>query len=193
MYNVRFCFQIPQTEGIIVDQSVTLYTYMHWNVENGPSFFGFKSEFERLVFLLIIECPKIGPSLALNILSQLKPGLFLEAITSQNEAMLSSLHGIGAKKAEQLIVELKHKVQKLFRSGNIPVSIDDNTQNNFLQWQQVSEVLQSLNYGKQEISTVFTQLTKKYAQSAEQATIEQIVRSALSLLSKKTTKQISNE
>src|SRR3972149_1046530 len=86
---------MPQAEKLVKDSLVTLYTYLHWNAENGPSLFGFHCELDRKVFLLIIECPKIGPGIALNILSQFTAGQFLEVIATQNEKQLSSINGIG--------------------------------------------------------------------------------------------------
>ncbi len=119
--NFGLSLQVPQAQKIAKDTQATLHTYLHWNQENGPSLFGFQTLLERQVFLLIIECPKIGPSIALSVLSQLTAGQFLECITSQDDKQLSKVNGIGAKKAEQLIVQLKHKVQKLISSGGVVV------------------------------------------------------------------------
>jgi holliday junction DNA helicase RuvA len=162
-----------------LNQETTIYTYLHWNAEQGPSLFGFVSAFERTVFLLIIDCPKIGPGIALNVLHQLKPGQFLEIVTSQNEKGLSNVNGIGPKKAEQIIVELKHKVAKLTNSGALVSPLE--SQDTFMHWHEVSEVLHSLNYSKQEIHKVLQVLTKKYTDQT--VGLDQLIRSALALLS----------
>ena len=172
-------FATPRGSEWRLEQETTLFTYMHWHAENGPSLFGFASEFERIVFLLIIECPKIGPGIALNILHQLRPGQFLEIVTSQNEKALSSVNGIGPKKAEQLIMELKHKISKLANNGSLTASSE--SQESFLHWQQVSEVLYSLNYSKQEVSKVLQILTKKY--TGQDVALDQLIRAALAQLS----------
>lgn len=169
----------PRGNEWSLNQDATIYTYLHWNAENGPSLFGFISTFERTVFLLIIDCPKIGPGIALNVLHQLKPNQFLEIITSQNEKALSSVNGIGPKKAEQIIMELKHKVTKLTNSGAL--TPPENTQETFLHWHEVSEVLNSLNYSKQEIHKVLQILTKKYADQS--VGLDQLIRAALAHLS----------
>ncbi len=169
--------QTPRGNEIQINEKITLHTYMHWNAENGPSLLGFSSIFERTIFLLIIECPKIGPSIGLSILSQIKPSQFLEIVASQNEKALSSINGIGPKKAEQIIVSLKHKVTKLIQTGDLPLNMGDD----FASWQQASEVLHSLNYSKQEIQRVLQQLNKKY--SGQQVELGLLIRNALSLLS----------
>jgi Holliday junction DNA helicase RuvA len=175
----------PRSGEWVAGQECTVHTYLHWNAEQGPSLFGFASAFERTVFLLIIDCPKIGPGIALNVLHQLKPAQFLEIVTSQNEKGLSSVNGIGPKKAEQIIMELKHKVAKLTNSGALVVPAEANE--TFLHWQQVSEVLYSLNYSKQEVSKTLQQLSKKYADQS--VALDQLIRAALAMLSSPTVDQ----
>ena len=175
----------PRSSEWVAGQDCTVHTYLHWNAEQGPSLFGFPSAFERAVFLLIIDCPKIGPSIALNVLNQLKPAQFLEIVTSQNEKGLSSVNGIGPKKAEQIIMELKHKVAKLTSSGALTIPQEANE--TFLHWQQVSEVLLSLNYSKQEVAKTLQALSKKYAD--QNVALDQLIRAALAMLSSPTTDQ----
>ncbi len=173
-----FQFQIPQIKNLTLNKETKIYTYMHWNQEKGPSFYGFQDESERQIFLMIIDCPKIGPSIALSVLSQMSPGRFIEIITSQNEEALSSINGIGEKKAEQIIMQLKRKVSKLISSGQLNLS---EQQQDFTQWQNVSDVLVSLNYSKSEISKAMMYLTEKY--SDQNYPLDQLIRSALSFLS----------
>jgi len=170
--------QMPQTKSLTINKDIKLYTYLHWNQEKGPSLYGFADESERKVFLTIIECPKIGPSIALNILSQLTPFRFIEIVTSQNEDALSAINGIGAKKAEQIIVQLKHKISKLISSGELNIS---EQQQDFTQWQNVSDVLVSLNYSRPEVAKAMQYLTEKY--SGQNYPLDQLIRSALSFLS----------
>lgn len=176
-----FCLQIatPRGSDWIVGEEVALHTYLHWNAEQGPSLFGFASAFERTVFLLIIECPKIGPSISLNLLHQIRPNQFLEIITTQNEKALGNVNGIGPKKAEQIIVALKHKISKLMNNGGLDQPGEE--QESFIHWQQASEVLYSLNYSKQEVTKVLQTLTKKY--TGQQVGLDQLIRAALAQLS----------
>ena len=156
---IGLSLNIPQTTDLSLDKPVTLYTYLHWNQEQGPSLYAFKTELERMIFLLIIDCHKVGPSLGINVLAHFSSSQFLEIITAQDEKRLSQVSGIGAKKAEQIIVELKHKVQKLLASGNVIPE----AQENFVQWQNVSDVLTSLNYSKVEITNVMQHLATSAA------------------------------
>lgn len=173
-----FQLQIPQIKSLTLNKEAKIYTYMHWNQEKGPSLYGFQDESERQVFLMIIDCPKIGPSIALSALSQLSPGRFIEIITSQNEEALSAINGIGEKKAEQIIMQLKRKVSKLISSGQLNLS---EQQQDFTHWQNINDVLTSLNYSKPEISKTMMYLTEKYSNQNYQ--LDQLIRSALSFLS----------
>jgi Holliday junction DNA helicase RuvA len=176
---IGFAVHVPQARNYVPDADIRLHTYLHWNQENGPSVYGFVTEIERKVFLLIINCPKIGPSIAMTILSQVSASEFLEMITAGSDSALSNLNGIGSKKAEQLIVELRSKVQKLINSGELAVE----KQQSFVQWQQLSEVLTSLNYSKPEVIKATQYVAEKY--TGQNYPIDQLIRAALSYLSEK--------
>jgi Holliday junction DNA helicase RuvA len=167
----------PRPHSLKENNKVELFSYLHWNTEKGPSLYAFCNELERTTFLMIIDCPKIGPGIALNILSQIEAPHFLEIITSQNEAALSAINGIGAKKAEQLVMQLKHKVAKLIASGTVQAD----AQQDFVQWQNINDVLQSLNYSKQEISGAIKHLGKEYGD--QNYPLDKLIRAALSFLS----------
>lgn len=174
---IGFDVHVPNPSQCILESHVALYTYLHWNQENGPSVFGFTTPQERTVFLLIIECPKIGPSIALNILSHMSAGKFLDALCAQNEKALSAINGIGAKKAEQIIVQLKHKASKLIETGKI--TREENLDS--VAWNNLSDVLVSLNYSKPEIGKAMQHLTTKYA--GQNTPLDQLIRAALAFLS----------
>ncbi|KKQ49798.1 MAG: Holliday junction ATP-dependent DNA helicase RuvA [candidate division TM6 bacterium GW2011_GWF2_38_10] len=177
---VGFSVAVARPSDFVVDQDVQVYTHLHWNAEHGFSLLGFATELERSVFLMIIDCPKIGPSIGLSILSSVSAGEFLKLIHAQNTKGLSALQGIGPKKAEQLIVALKHKVSKLLSSG----ILSGDEQASCIEWHEVSEVLTSLNYSKPEISQAMLYLSAKYAQ--QDVALDVLIRSALAFLSART-------
>lgn len=75
--------------------------------------FGFFSQAEKEAFILLNSVSKIGPRLALSILSGIGPAALVEAVGSKNLARLSSIPGVGVKTAERLVLELKDKVAQL--------------------------------------------------------------------------------
>ncbi|HEY7637089.1 MAG TPA: Holliday junction branch migration protein RuvA [Gemmatimonadales bacterium] len=74
--------------------------------EDGWSLFGFDRISERTVFQRLLGASGFGPKLALALLSALGPERTVRSIRSRDLAALSSVGGIGRKKAERLVLEL---------------------------------------------------------------------------------------
>ena len=79
--------------------------------ENIQKLFGFATDEERDLFLLLIErVSGIGPSIAMAILSGMPVDEFKRHVVSAEVAELSRIKGLGKKTAERIILELKDKV-----------------------------------------------------------------------------------
>jgi holliday junction DNA helicase RuvA len=174
---VGYAVHVPENYVITKNEIASFYIYLQWHQENGPVLFGFATELEKTVFLLIISCSGIGPKIGLAIASSMKPTSFLKAVQAGDEKALSAINGIGAKKAEQMIVHLRHKVAKLLESG---IKIEHDAE--FEQWKNISEVLTSLNYSRSEITNAL-QYVKGSAPS--HGSFDLLLRKALSYLSKR--------
>jgi Holliday junction DNA helicase RuvA len=170
--------QVPSAQVFEQNVPLKIYSYLHWNSENGPSLFGFANPLDRSVFKVIISCSGIGPKIALAVLADLGAQSFLHAITVGDDQMLSKVSGIGKKKAEQIIVSLKHKVATLMESGTVEVS-DIKQSSHFY---DVSLALQSLNYSRPEIGRAMDYLKKNT--KIDNVTFDVLLRQALSYLSK---------
>lgn len=176
--DLGFAVSVPSTVQCIVDAPIRLFVYMHWNAEQGPSLYGFDKELDKAVFLLIISCSGIGPKIALAILSHMGGSAFIQAIQQGNEDALSNVSGIGQKKAEQMIVQLKHKVSKLLKSG---IELEAGQQ--VMDMHDVTQVLSSLNYSRSEINSAVGWLHEQ--NKGVVVPFDKLVRQALSFLSKK--------
>ncbi len=98
---------------------LTLYTELVVK-EDGWSLFGFDQPLERLVFRRLLGASGFGPRLALAMLSALGPERSVVAIQDRDLAALSSVNGIGKKKAEKLVVELQDKFNDLTVETTLP-------------------------------------------------------------------------
>jgi len=87
-----------------------LLTYHHVR-EDAQQLYGFATEAERRLFLLLLGIAGIGPKLALRALSGLSPRELQAAIAGGDVKRLSSISGIGRKTAERMVVELRDKVE----------------------------------------------------------------------------------
>jgi Holliday junction DNA helicase RuvA len=77
--------------------------------EDGWALYGFDRPGERLVFQRLLGASGFGPKLALALLSALGPERTVRSIRARDLAALSSVGGIGRKKAERLVLELQDR------------------------------------------------------------------------------------
>ncbi|MGN6391860.1 MAG: Holliday junction branch migration protein RuvA [Gemmatimonadales bacterium] len=95
--------RLPQTGG-----RVSLFTELVVK-EDGWSLYGFDRPAERLVFQRLLGASGFGPKLALALLSALGAERTMRSILSRDLAALSSVSGVGRKKAERLVLELQDR------------------------------------------------------------------------------------
>ena len=81
--------------------------------EESHDLFGFLTELERESFMALTSVNRIGPKLALTIISALEPGELAKALMTRDLSVIAGIKGIGAKTAERLLVELKDKAPRL--------------------------------------------------------------------------------
>jgi len=168
---------VPNTQLFEIGKLQKLYVHTHWNQEQGPSLYGFVHEHERTLFLLIIGCSGIGPKIAIALLTTMGPVLFVAAIQDENPKALAQVPGVGMKKAEQIIVHLKHKIGDILTGiMDMPVAKNNND------WHSVCQALESLNYSRAEISTAMHLVRQKNEGAA--VSFDLLLRQALSFLAK---------
>jgi len=93
-------------------ERVTILTHLHVK-EDAMVLYGFMTEDERSLFRLLLGVSGIGPKIAISILSGISPQNFCAAVREGSAHMLAVVPGIGRKKAERLVVELKDKIGRL--------------------------------------------------------------------------------
>jgi Holliday junction DNA helicase RuvA len=105
-----------------VGDRVFLHTYLLVR-EDSLTLFGFASADEMRMFELLIGVSGVGPKVALAVLSILNPERFTLAIASGDEALLSSIPGVGKKTAARIVLELRGKFEQV--STAIPYPHED--------------------------------------------------------------------
>jgi Holliday junction DNA helicase RuvA len=78
--------------------------------DDGINLYGFSTQSERELFLMLIGVQSVGPKVALAVLSGGTPRELLNAIASGDSARFQAVPGIGKRTAERIIVELREKV-----------------------------------------------------------------------------------
>jgi holliday junction DNA helicase RuvA len=78
--------------------------------DDGMHLYGFSTEAERELFLMLIGVQGVGPKVALAVLSGGAPRELRNAIATGDTARFHAVPGIGKRTAERIIVELREKV-----------------------------------------------------------------------------------
>ena len=104
-------------------QKIELYTFLQVR-ENDLSLYGFGSEDERSLFELLLSVERVGPRVALSLLSALSPEALRTAIAQGNTDALSRVPGIGPKTARKISFDLKDKVKAEIGVTAVPALTD---------------------------------------------------------------------
>jgi holliday junction DNA helicase RuvA len=107
-----------------VGESTTLFTHLVVR-EDALSLYGFATEEERDLFLLLLGVQSVGPKMALAVLSGGSPRELLSAVASGDTARLVAVPGIGKRTAERIIVELREKVGATVTAEEIVITRTD--------------------------------------------------------------------
>jgi Holliday junction DNA helicase RuvA len=101
------------------DQDVVLHTHLVVR-DDALALYGFATEEERDLFLMLLGVQTVGPKVALAVLSTAPPRRLMAAVASGEAARLRA-PGVGKRTAERIIVELREKV-------DVALAPDDGTE-----------------------------------------------------------------
>jgi Holliday junction DNA helicase RuvA len=78
--------------------------------DDALALYGFATEEERDLFLLLIGVQSVGPKMALAVLSGGPPRELIRTVAAGDVKRLTAVPGIGKRTAERIVVELREKV-----------------------------------------------------------------------------------
>src|SRR5512132_4608822 len=87
-------YELPDAES---PASLWIHTYVR---EDALSLYGFLTERERALFLMLLDVAGIGPRVALTVLSGIPPAALVEALRGQDVRRRVAVRGVGKKTAE---------------------------------------------------------------------------------------------
>ena len=135
--------------------------YIFTNVkEDNISFYGFKTQNERELFKELITISGVGPKLAIAILSTFEVKEVIEIVSVDEIKIFTKVPGLGLKKAQKIILDLKDKVKKL----NISESFEEKNKNSQINFksevlilkEDLKLALDSLGYQNEDVSKWIT-------------------------------------
>ena len=92
-----------------VGKSVLLHSHLIVR-DDALQLYGFATEEERDLFLMLIGVQSVGPKVALAVLSGGTPRELVSALAAGDTARFQAVPGIGKRTAERIVVELREKV-----------------------------------------------------------------------------------
>ena len=101
-----------------VGHAVLLHTHLILR-DDAIALYGFATEDERDLFLMLLGVQSVGPKVALEVLSGGPVRELLRALAAGDVARLQAVKGIGKRTAERIVVELREKVAAV--SGDVGV------------------------------------------------------------------------
>lgn len=168
---IGFEVQVPSsTLAVVADvgQKMALYTHMQVREDN-IALFGFASREELTLFKMILSVSGIGPRVALALVSALSPEQAAAAISGGDVEKISRVPGIGRKMATRLVVELRDKLDKEWRSSGIVLPSESS---------DLVGALMSLGYSAREANRAAARLPDSAETSLEarvKAALQQLV------------------
>jgi holliday junction DNA helicase RuvA len=99
-------YELPELNAPI---ALLIHTYVR---EDSLQLFGFLTADERDLFEAVLRVTKVGPKLALAMLSGMSASVLQQAIIEGDVQRLSAVPGVGRKTAERIVLELREKLAK---------------------------------------------------------------------------------
>ena len=102
VHGVGYRVSIPAStmDKLALNREITLFTYMSVR-EDAMVLYGFATQDEYDLFMLLISVNGVGPKVALGILSAASPDGFRLAVHQKNMKVLTKMPGIGKKTAKR--------------------------------------------------------------------------------------------
>jgi len=156
--NIGYKITSPNPYSFKLNENAKVFTHLYIKDEV-LTLFGFIEQEEKNLFLKLISVSGIGPKSAIAILATGNVSNIVQAINKGDSKYLTKFPGIGSKSAQQIILDLKGKVESKQYSGN------------YIVLDEVHEALTVLGYKDSDINKVLPTLdtTKKTSELISEA------------------------
>ena len=147
--------------------------------EDAYQLYGFSTQVERDLFVLLINVPGIGGQTARMVLSAFVPEDLALIVQNGDERALKSVKGIGPKAAQRIIVDMKDKVTMFLGHGELAGSTDVTQSGMHSPFaEEAEQALTVLGFSPAPVHKVVLNILKE----SPEAKVEEIIKKALKLL-----------
>jgi Holliday junction DNA helicase RuvA len=135
-----------------VGREVLIHTHLVVR-DDALHLYGFATEEERELFLMLLGVQSVGPKVALAVLSGGPPRELLAALAAGDAGRFQAAPGVGKRTAERIIVELREKVGATLPERAISITRSDDPR------AVAREGLVGLGYSAQEADGLLDRVT----------------------------------
>lgn len=153
------------------DDNIRLYTQLI-HKEDSMTLYGFKTREEKKMFNTLMSASGVGAKLAMEVLSTYSIDEIMHILFNKDINMLKKVQGMGVKKAEKLLFEIRDKIEKIdINVSSSKISYNENESD-------VIKALISLGFSNNEAVKALSNIENK-----ENKTTEDLISLALRNLS----------
>jgi holliday junction DNA helicase RuvA len=142
-----------------VGETAFLYTYLVVR-ETELTLYGFESQADRDLFTLLLGVDKVGPKVALSVLSTMNIESVQRAVFSDEPELLSRVPGVGKKSAQKIALHLKDRLKPIDTFASVAAMSDSDS--------EVLAALTALGYSVVEAQTAIQALPKDAPDDVEE-------------------------
>lgn len=153
------------------DDNIRLYTQLI-HKEDSMMLYGFRTREEKKMFNTLMSASGVGAKLAMEVLSTYSIDEIMHILFNKDINMLKKVQGMGVKKAEKLLFEIRDKIEKIdINISSSKISYNENESD-------VIKALISLGFSNSEALKALSNIDNK-----ENKTTEDLISLALRNLS----------
>jgi Holliday junction DNA helicase RuvA len=148
---LRVFVPAPVRGRVKVGETVFLFTHLVVR-EDALTLYGFESQADRELFNMLLGVDKVGPKVALSVLSTLTLDAVQHAVFADEADILSRVPGIGKKTAQKIALHLRDKLKPMDALARVAAMSDVDS--------EVLAALTSLGYSVVEAQAAIQSLPK---------------------------------
>ena len=166
-------YEINIHKRMKIENESDVSLFLHFaHKEDSMSLYGFENREEKTMFTTLLKAQGVGTKLAMETLSTYSVADIMDILFTKDINRLKTISGMGAKKAEKLLFELRDKIEKIDIKNIEPNSYNSNESD-------ALKALMSLGFSNIEAANAITKIEDK-----NKLTVESLISESLRHLSK---------
>jgi len=156
---IRVLVPAPLRGRMKVGETAFLYTHLVVR-ETELTLYGFESQADRDLFNLLLGVDKVGPKVALSVLSTMNIEAVQRAVFSDEPELLSRVPGVGKKSAQKIALYLQDRLKPIATLASVAAMSDSDS--------EVLAALTALGYSVVEAQSAIQSLSKDAPDDVEE-------------------------